>query len=166
MAVCTSCNREFGFADVRGGICRDCRAKAEAASIESAYRKIENGIVSPEDLNDPALARIIITTGSEIPGRRIDSIVDVVGAETALGLSIFKDIANNFRDFFGGRSKTVQSAVRDARTVCMIELRREAVRLNADAIIAIKIDFSELSMAGGGGILFVAATGTAVKLAD
>ncbi|MBP2557712.1 uncharacterized protein YbjQ (UPF0145 family) [Neorhizobium galegae] len=166
MAVCTSCNREFGFADVRGGICRDCRAKAEAASLESAYRKIENGIVSPEDLNDPALARIIITTGSEIPGRRIDNIVDVVGAETALGLSLFKDIANNFRDFFGGRSKTVQSAVRDARTVCMIELRREAVRLNADAIIAIKIDFSELSMAAGGGILFVAATGTAVKLAD
>jgi len=132
--------------------------------MASAYRKIEQGIVSPEDLNDPALARIIITTGSDIPGRQIDSIVGIVGAETALGLSIFKDIANNFRDFFGGRSKTVQSAVRDARTVCMIELRREAIRLNADAIIAIKIDFSELSTGGAGGILFVAATGTAVKL--
>ena len=166
MAVCTSCNREFGFADVRGGICRDCRAKAEAASMEAAYRKIENGIVAPENLDDPALARIIVTTGSEIPGQRIESIVDVVGAETALGLSIFKDIANNFRDFFGGRSKTVQSAVRDARTVCMIELRREAIRLNADAIIAIKIDFSELSTGGSGGILFVAATGTAVRLAN
>ena len=132
--------------------------------MASAYRKIEQGIVSPEDLNDPALARIIITTGSDIPGRQIDSIVGIVGAETALGLSIFKDIANNFRDFFGGRSKTVQSAVRDARTVCMIELRREAIRLNADAIIAIKIDFSELSTGGAGGILFVAATGTAGKL--
>jgi len=166
MAVCTSCNLEFGFGDLRGGVCRDCRAKAEAASMASAYRKIEQGIVSPEDLNDPALARIIITTGSDIPGRQIDSIIGIVGAETALGLSIFKDIANNFRDFFGGRSKTVQSAVRDARTVCMIELRREAIRLNADAIIAIKIDFSELSTGGAGGILFVAATGTAVKLAD
>lgn len=166
MAVCTSCNLEFGFGDLRGGVCRDCRAKAEAASMASAYRKIEQGIVSPEDLNDPALARIVITTGSDIPGRQIDSIVGIVGAETALGLSIFKDIANNFRDFFGGRSKTVQSAVRDARTVCMIELRREAIRLNADAIIAIKIDFSELSTGGAGGILFVAATGTAVKLAD
>lgn len=166
MAVCTSCNREFGFGDLRGGICRDCRAKAEAASMASAYQKIEEDIVSPEDLNDPALARIVITTGSDIPGRQIDSIVGIVGAETALGLSIFKDIANSFRDLFGGRSKTVQTAVRDARTVCMIELRREAIRLNADAIIAIKIDFSELSMAGGGGILFVAATGTAVKLAD
>ncbi|WP_376775947.1 heavy metal-binding domain-containing protein [Rhizobium populisoli] len=58
----------------------------------------------------------------------------------------------------------MQLALKDARTACLIELRLAAAKLDADAIIGIKFDFNELSTGSGGGILFVAATGTAVRL--
>ncbi|WP_117195750.1 YbjQ family protein [Rhizobium terrae] len=164
MPACASCGRDVSFLDLRGGQCQDCRAQAESGRVASAIKEIET-VPTPEELNDPAVLALIVTTTSEIPNRQIDGIIDIVGAETAVGLNIFKDIANNFRDFFGGRSKTVQTAVREARTACMAELRLAAVKLGADAVIGVRFDFSELSTAGSGGILFVAATGTAVKLA-
>ena len=132
--------------------------------MASAIKEIE-AVPTPEELNDPRFLALIVSTTNEIPNRQIDSIIDIVGAEAAIGLNIFKDIAANFRDFFGGRSRTVQIAVKEARTACLIELRLAAVKLGADAVIGVKFDFSELSTAGsGGGILFVAATGTAVRL--
>lgn len=164
MPVCTSCERDVSFGDLKGGICRDCREKAEAGRMASAIKEIE-AVPTPEELNDPRFLALIVSTTNEIPNRQIDGIIDIVGAEAAIGLNIFKDIAANFRDFFGGRSRTVQIVVKEARTACLIELRLAAVKLGADAVIGIKFDFSELSTTGsGGGILFVAATGTAVKL--
>ncbi|WP_245585428.1 YbjQ family protein [Pleomorphomonas koreensis] len=117
---------------------------------------------------DKAASEIILTTAFDVPGREIGKIIDIVGAEVATGMNIFKDIANAWRDTFGGRSNTVQNALRDARTQCLVELRREAFRLGADAVIAVRIAYSEASVATGtgGGILFVSATGTAVSLAD
>ncbi|WP_234840845.1 YbjQ family protein [Sinorhizobium meliloti] len=79
-------------------------------------------------------------------------------------MNVFRDIANNWRDFVGGRSNSAQKSLKEARTVCLDELRREASALGADAVIAVDLDYNELTT-GGAGILFVAATGTAVKLA-
>ncbi|WEX91283.1 heavy metal-binding domain-containing protein [Sinorhizobium garamanticum] len=43
--------------------------------------------------------------------------------------------------------------------------KAEAAAIGADAIIAVRLYYSEVSAGGsGGGILFVAASGTAVKL--
>lgn len=163
MPVCTSCERDVSFSDLKGGRCRDCREKAEAGRMASAIKEIET-VPTPEELNDPRVLALIVSTTNEIPNRKIDGIIDIVGSEAAVGLNIFKDIAANVRDFFGGRSRTVQLALKDARTACLIELRLAAAKLGADAIIGIKFDFSELSTGSGGGILFVAATGTAVRL--
>lgn len=163
MPVCASCDRDVSFGDLRGGICRACRAKAEAGRMATAIKEIE-AVPAPEELNDPRFLALILSTTNEIPNRQIDGIIDIVGAEAAVGLNIFKDIAANFRDFFGGRSRTVQIAVKEARDACLIDLRLAAVKLGADAVIGVRFDFSELSTGSGGGILFVAATGTAVRL--
>lgn len=109
-------------------------------------------------------AGIVLTTGTEIPARQISGIIDIVGGEAALGMSIVKDIMNNWRDFVGGRSATVQNMLKEAREHCLQELRQAAYQLGAEAVVSIKIDYSEVST-NNGGILFVAATGTAVKLA-
>ncbi len=79
-------------------------------------------------------------------------------------MSIFKDIANNWRDFFGGRSETSQNALKETREACLEGLRMEASRMNADAVISVNFAYNQLSTGSTGGILFVAATGTAVKL--
>lgn len=81
-------------------------------------------------------------------------------------MNIFRDIANSFRDFVGGRANSSQKSLREARLACLDGLRREAEAVGADAVIAVDLDYNELSTSGsGGGILFVAASGTAVKLA-
>ncbi|WP_244617060.1 YbjQ family protein [Pleomorphomonas diazotrophica] len=117
---------------------------------------------------DKAASSVILTTAFDIPGRETGEIVDIVGAEVAIGVNIFKDIANAWRDTFGGRSNTVQTTLRDARVQCQAELRREAFRIGADAVIGVRFAYSEASVATGtgGGILFVSATGTAVSLGD
>ena len=121
--------------------------------------------VSPATF-DMAAVGVVLTTAIDIPGRETSSVVDIVGAEVAVGMNIFKDIANAWRDTFGGRSNSVQNTLRDARAQCMLDLRREAFRLGADAVVAVRIFYSEATATGGsgGGILIVAATGTAVKL--
>ena len=147
MPNCSRCGKSY-FLGSSAGLCSDCddRAQAEAKQLR--------------------LESIILTTSIDIPKREIESVISIVATEVALGMSIFRDIANNWRDFVGGRSGSSQKSLHEARTACLDELRREAAALGADAVIAIDLDYNELSTAGsGGGILFVAASGTAVKLA-
>lgn len=113
-----------------------------------------------------AAQSIILTTSIDVPNRSIANVISIVAAEAAVGINVFKDIANNWRDFFGGRSASTQGSLKEARTACLHELKLEAARVGADAVIAVDLDYNEVSSSGsGGGILFVAASGTAVKLA-
>ena len=54
-------------------------------------------------------------------------------------MHLFKDMFAGFRDFFGGRSKAVQDTLRDARRNALTELRREALIVGADAVIAVDL---------------------------
>ena len=81
-----------------------------------------------------------------------------------MGMNFLRDIANNWRDVIGGRAGSSEHALKDARTACLRRLKEEAVAVGADAVIAVSLNYSELSTSGNG-ILFVAASGTAVKLA-
>lgn len=53
--------------------------------------------------------------------------------------------------------------IRDARETCLNELKIEAHSLGADAVVAIDLDYSEISGGGKAGMLFLVASGTAVK---
>ena len=66
-------------------------------------------------------------------------------------------------DVFGGRSEAVQGTLRRARQTCLTELKKEAAAIGADAVIAVDLDYSEFS-GGGKSMLFLVASGTAVKL--
>ena len=110
-----------------------------------------------------ALASITLTTGYTIAGREIEREVEIVTAECVFGHHVLKDLAAGLRDFFGGRSGTVQNTLRDCRKTALAELRKEAAEVGGDAVIGVDLDYGEL---GGGGstMLFLVASGTAVKL--
>ncbi|MBX4941177.1 YbjQ family protein [Rhizobium binae] len=147
MPNCSRCGNSY-FLGSANNLCVDCE---DLAQKEAKSKQLE---------------AIILTTSIDVPNRKIDSVISIIAAEAALGMSIFRDIANNWRDFVGGRSTASQKSLREARLACLEELRREAVAVGADAVIAVDLDYNELSTSGsGGGILFVAASGTAVKLA-
>ena len=79
-------------------------------------------------------------------------------------MHIFKDFFAGLRDIFGGRSKAIQNTLRDARRTVMAELRREALIVGGEAVIGVALDYHEITGGGKGGMIMIAATGTAVKL--
>lgn len=172
MPTCKVCGGRFGLIELRDGMCRPCRdaeqGRAKRDEDDRERRLVDSGItadVSPRILDEKS-ADIILTTGLSVPGREIATIISIIGAEAAVGMNIFRDIANNWVDTLGGRSGPVQKMLKEAREIAMRELKREAFLVGADAVVSVDIDYNQVNTSGGtgGSILFVAATGTAVKL--
>ena len=105
---------------------------------------------------------MILTTGPSVEGRPIVEYLDVLSAQEIMGIHIGKDITAGLRNIVGGRSKAYEGEVAKAVGEVMAELRAAAERLGADAVVSIDLDYESV---GNGGMLMVAASGTAVKLA-
>lgn len=60
-------------------------------------------------------------------------------------------------------AETYQTKLREARNTVLAELKREAHRIGADAVVAVDLDYGEIS-GGGKSMLFLVASGTAVRL--
>ncbi len=106
---------------------------------------------------------IALSTTAEIAGYVADETLEVVTAECVFGMSVFKDFFAGVSDFFGGRSQVTQDTLRRARQTCLYELKVEAAKVGADAVIGVDLDYSEFS-GQGKSMLFLVASGTAVKL--
>ena len=107
---------------------------------------------------------IILTTSYALAGRTIEQEIDVLSVQCAYGMNIFKDFFASIRDLVGGRSKAVENVLADARVQVLADLRAEAASVGADAVIAIDLDYHELTGGGKGGMLLVVANGTAVRI--
>ena len=117
----------------------------------------------PTDVIDELAAELIVTTEMSLDGYNILERIDIITSECVFGMNIFKDMFAGIRDIFGGRSKASQTVLRDARRTSLTELRREALIVGANAVIAIDLDYSEIS-GDGKSMLFVVASGTACRV--
>ena len=114
-------------------------------------------------MSDPSVARIIVTTTPIVPNRATDQVLDIISAECVLGMNLFKDFSANLTDIAGGRNAPMQKALRTARLTVLAELRAEAANIGANAVVGTALSYSEIS-GGGKSMLFVVATGTAIRL--
>ena len=108
-------------------------------------------------------SQVILTTTHTITNRKIVTELEVITAECVFGMNVFRDILSGLTDFFGGRSNASQKVLRDARRTCLQELKAEADLIGADAVVGVDLDYQEIS-GKGKGMLFLVASGTAVKL--
>jgi uncharacterized protein YbjQ (UPF0145 family) len=108
-----------------------------------------------------ALPPVMLTTAPLLEGFRVVRTIEVITAECVLGMNVFRDLLSGVTDIIGGRSGTMQKMLREARLLCLGELKREAVELGANAVIAVALDYNELS-GQGKSMLFLVASGTAV----
>ena len=106
---------------------------------------------------------IILTTAPSVDGYRITETLDIITAECVFGINIFRDILASISDVFGGRNEATQKTLQDARKTCLLELRKEAAEIGADAVIGVTLNYSELS-GGGKSMLVLVASATAVKI--
>ena len=107
---------------------------------------------------------MIITTTPSIEGRRILQYLGLVDGEAILGANIFADMFAGIRNVIGGRSGAYEKELRKAKAIALKEMEYEASQLGADAIIGVDLDYETITFGQNGGMLMVAASGTAVKL--
>jgi len=91
----------------------------------------------------------------------IKEYIGIVTGETIIGANIFKDFFAGIRDIVGGRSGSYESVLREAKDIALKEMKEEAQRLGASAVIGIDLDYETVGAKGG--MLMVTASGTAVK---
>lgn len=105
---------------------------------------------------------MILTTTNTLEGKRVVQYYGIVTGEAIMGANIVRDIFASITDIVGGRSGVYEDKLKEARQVCFHEMEREAMRLGANAIIGIDIDYEVVR----DGMLMVAVSGTAVKYMD
>ena len=146
---CRGCGVELKFRN-RGnfGFCKSCD-KLSKPSIRSGKRK------------NSQIDAITLTTETA-PNLNITKRIEIVTAECAFGMNIFKDLFAGVRDIVGGRSAAVQDTMRDARRTALYELKKEAYDVGANAVVGVDLDYVELSASGS--MVMLVASGTAVVI--
>jgi len=103
---------------------------------------------------------LIITTGNEIPGKKIVSILGVAMGSTVRARNIGRDIGAGLKNLIGGEIKTYTEMTSHARDESFNRMVNKAIELKADAIIGVRF-MTSMVMQGASEML---AYGTAVKL--
>lgn len=105
---------------------------------------------------------MLVTTTPIIEGKRIIRYYGIVSGETIIGANVFRDFLAGIRDFVGGRSRTYEEVLRQAKDTAIREMEEQAARLGANAVIGVDLDYE--TVGGSGSMLMVTATGTAVTI--
>ena len=105
---------------------------------------------------------MILSTTNNVDGKPVKNYLGIVTGETIIGANIVKDVFASIRDIVGGRSGSYERVLREAKDTALKEMKENAEKLNADAVIGIDLDYE--TVGNRGGMLMVTASGTAVKL--
>lgn len=105
---------------------------------------------------------MILSTTPSIENKPAREYLGIVTGETIIGANIFKDFFAGIRDIVGGRSGSYEKVLREAKEIALKEMEERALKLGADAVIGIDLDYE--TVGANGGMLMVTASGTAVKL--
>ena len=96
-------------------------------------------------------------------GARVARFLGVVHGEAIIGANIFRDMFSSVRDVVGGRAGGYERALSGARDAAVEDMVAAARELGADGVVGIDFDYEVLGETNG--MMMVAASGTAVKMA-
>ena len=103
---------------------------------------------------------MIVTTTNNLEGKKVIRYIGIVTGEAIIGANIVKDFFAGIRDIVGGRSGSYEEGLREAKDIALREMEEQAMRLGANAILAVDLDYETLG--SGNSMLMVSASGTAV----
>ena len=171
MPNCTSCGESTGsIRDDELGRCLACAnankpvtrsfAKPQAPATDNIDRV--KALREKERETRAKIAAIMLTTETA-PNLNITKRIEIVTAECAFGMNMFKDLFAGVRNVVGGRSEAVQKTMRDSRRTALYELKKEAYEVGANAVVGVDLDYVELAGTGSSMVMLVA-SGTAVVI--
>ncbi len=102
----------------------------------------------------------VVPTGE---GAKVANYLGVVNGEAIIGANIFRDMFSSVRDVVGGRAGGYERALSGARDAALEDLITSAKEMGADGVVGIDFDYEVLGETNG--MMMVAVSGTAVKMA-
>ena len=171
VANCISCGKEMNFSDRMNaksynGHCRACTENSRTDQKLKSEGWDETSVAQAKDQVSQlsfAIDSILLTTETA-PNLNITKRIEIVTAECAFGMNIFKDLFASVRNVVGGRSEAVQKTMRDSRRTALYELKKEAYEVGANAVVGVDLDYVELSSSGS--MVMLVASGTAVVIEE
>ena len=112
--------------------------------------------------SDPKFLLCTVKPDANDP-RHIAEFLGVVTGEAIIGANLFRDMFASVRDVVGGRAGGYEKALAKARQAALDEMIDAAKELGAGGVVGIDFDYEVLGETNG--MLMVAVSGTAVKLA-
>ena len=103
---------------------------------------------------------MLSTTTPTIQGKEIIEYKGIVFGEVIYGIDFIKDFAAGLTNFFGGRSKSYEGELIQARENAIREMEDRAAQLGANAVVGVDIDYEVLGQSND--MIMVTASGTAV----
>jgi len=104
---------------------------------------------------------MLVITTPNVEGKRITKYIGLVSGEAIMGANIFKDFFAGIRDIVGGRSAAYEKELRTAKEIAVQEMVQQAQSMGGNAVVGVDLDYETIS-GGGGNMLMVSASGTAV----
>lgn len=104
---------------------------------------------------------MLITTTEQVPGQDIGEVLGVAIGSTIRARNVGSDILAGLRNVVGGELTEYTSLMSDAREQAIQRMIADAEKLNADAIVGVRLTTSNVAQ----GAAEIVAYGTAVKLA-
>ena len=105
---------------------------------------------------------MIVTTTPTVEGRPVREYLGIVTGEAIIGANLFRDFFAGIRDIVGGRAGSYERVLKEAREDAIAELKAEAEKLGANAVVGVDLDYEVIGDTGS--MLMVSASGTAVRL--
>lgn len=102
---------------------------------------------------------MILTTTNSIPGKEITEIAGIVRGSTVRARNVGRDILASLKNLVGGEIEEYTQLQADAREQAIQRMIDDAEKLNADAIIGVRIATAMVTR----GAAELLAYGTAVK---
>ena len=105
---------------------------------------------------------MLLTTTESVEGKKVVKYLGIVSGEAIIGANAFKDFFAGIRDVIGGRSSGYESSTRKAKEEALKEMREQAEKLGANAIIGVDLDYEAIGEKSS--MIMVSSNGTAVIL--
>ncbi len=89
-------------------------------------------------------------------------ILGLVTGQSTTGTGVISEFTSSITDVFGMQSGRYNKKLKDGESICLAQLRRQALDMGGNAVIGTDIDYSEVG--GEKGMLMVCMAGTAINL--
>lgn len=115
------------------------------------------------DLENVENILLTTETGSDL---KVLKRIEIVTGECAFGARYYRKVFDGTIDVYDTRPTQIEGELKEARKRALLDLKREACDVGANAVIGVRFSYSEVSGPSSAYMLFLVVSGTAVEISQ